>query len=100
MGRCTERQFQIDKSFKSAQLRQQACEGLSINLSPDTVGSRKPQSMPHTVCIGTNSATLFDRWGNRQLAMVFPFEKPVGAEMVPTTTTTYNAAVQHLILER
>lgn len=62
-------------------------------------GSRKPRSTPHTVCIGTNSATLFDRWGNRQLAMAFPFEKPVGAEMVPTTTT-HSAAVQHLILER
>lgn len=59
--------------------------------------SRKPQSMLHTVCIGTNSATLFDRWGNRQLTMAFQFEKPAGAEMVPTAAT-HNAALQLLIL--
>lgn len=41
MGRCTERQFQINKRFKSAQLRRQACEGLSINLSPDAARQQK-----------------------------------------------------------
>lgn len=73
MGRCTERQFQINKSFKSAQLRRQACEGLPINLSPDAARHRKPRSVPqlnyphrvfrHKLC---NAVCLFEKTDNSQ----------------------------------